>query len=169
MDNERERRKVKQFIVALLQLAPDKTLTRAHIGKAYYYANRFAMEQLERFISTHRCVVLPWGHGIDEYKEIFKELQTAGVIEMPDRKKVKLCTTESVPCFPKEELECIRAAYEEVQGKTFQELSEESHKQKSWKGHSISSSIDFFDDILSDEEIRHAKKLAKKVPSFSDA
>jgi hypothetical protein len=64
---------VKQFIIELLKLFPNKEADLAHIGKAYYYANRYALENYGTLVSTHSCVKLDYGPGIDDYREIMEE------------------------------------------------------------------------------------------------
>ena len=69
---------VKQFIIELLKLFQDKKTDLARIGKAYYYANRFALENYGTLVSSHYCVKLDFGPGIDDYKEIVDDLIEEG-------------------------------------------------------------------------------------------
>lgn len=158
---------VKQFIIELLKLFPDKKTERVHIGKAYYYANRYALEDYGTLVSTHHCVKLDYGPGIDDYREIFADLVKEGVIYKEEPYFIGLKDThKDFVEFPKVVLESIKKAYSEVKDKDFGQLKEETHRLKSYQKALKYSVIDYSEDIFTEDEINEAKSFLKNIPEF---
>jgi len=158
---------VKQFIVELLKLFPDNKTDYAHIGKAYFYANRFALEDYSTLVSIHRCVKLDYGPAIDSYMEIFNDLQEEGVIVKEKPHHIKLMDDHAkYTDFPKEVINSIQKAYLHVEDKGFGQLTAETHGSKSYKKARMHEEIDYANDIFTDEEIRNVKKFSSNTPRF---
>ncbi|MGR3293115.1 MAG: type II toxin-antitoxin system antitoxin SocA domain-containing protein [Candidatus Scalindua sp.] len=160
---------VKQFIIELLKLFPNKETDLVHIGKAYYYANRYALEDYGTLVSTHHCVKLDYGPGIDDYREIFDDLVEEGVIYRKERYLIGLEDIEShedFVKFPEVVLKSIKKAYSEVKDKDFDQLKEETHCLKSYQKALKYSVIDYSEDIFTEDEINEAKSFLKNIPEF---
>ena len=160
---------VKQFIIELLKLFPNKETDLVHIGKAYYYANRYALEDYGTLVSTHHCVKLDYGPGIDDYREIFDDLVEDGVVYRKDRYLIGLEDIEShedFVKFPEVVLKSIKKAYSEVKEKDFDQLKEETHRLKSYQKALKYSVIDYSEDIFTEDEINEAKSFLKHIPEF---
>jgi hypothetical protein len=162
---------VKQFIIELLKLFPNKETDFAHIGKAYYYANRYALEDHGTLVSTHSCVKLDYGPGIDDYREIIDDLIELGIIYRKKRYYIGLKDVESFEDFvkfPEVVLESIKKAYSEVEDKDFGQLKEETHRLKSYQKASIYNVIDYSEDIFTEDEISEARSFLKGIPEFKE-
>jgi len=157
---------VKQFIIELLKLFPDKKTDLAHIGKAYYYANRFALENYGTLVSTHYCVKLDFGPGIDDYREIVDDLIEEGIICKESHYFIRLINEKSFIKFPAVILDSIKKAYLEVKDKNFKQLKDDTHRLKSYQKASLYNAVDYSDDIFTDEEIESAKLLLRDIPEF---
>ena len=158
---------VKQFIVELLNLFPNKKTDIYHIGKAYYYANYFALKEHGTLVSTHCCVKLDYGPGIDDYKEIIDDLVEEGVVSR--EKSYFICLTNNTKqyvSFPEIIQESIKKAYVKVKDKSFNQLKDETHNLESYKKASSYTPIDYSDDILSEEEINEARQFLNSIPRF---
>lgn len=163
---------VKQFVIELLNLFPEKKTDYAHIGKAYYYANRFALEDYSTLISTHRCVKLDYGPGIDDYKEIFSDLKRDGAVstlkDIGGIPYLKLELTDiRYTTFRMEIIESIKKAFLQVKDKSFDNLTQETHALKSYEKAYLYSSIDYLDDIITDDEVEAAKEFHNSIPRFA--
>jgi hypothetical protein len=155
---------VKQFIIELLKLFPDKKTDLAHIGKAYYYANSFALNNYGTLVSTHYCVKLDFGPGIDDYKEIVDDLIEEGIVCKEEQYFIRLINEKSFIKFPAVILDSINKAYLEVKDKNFNQLKEDTHRLKSYQRAALYNTIDYSDDIFTDGEIERAKLLLKDIP-----
>ena len=162
---------VKQFIVELLKLFPENKADYAHIGKAYYYANLFALQKYGTVVSIHRCAKLDYGPAIDDYKEIFSELEEEGVIEKTKVGTIPYLKLKDINAkytdFPKEILLSIKKAFSQVEGKSFQQLSNETHKLKSYEKARMYGQIDYLNDIFSDEETKKVDEFLDSIPKFT--
>src|SRR5574341_780413 len=125
---------VKQFIIELLKLFPNKKTDVYHLGKAYYYANYFALKEHGTLVSTHFCVKLDYGPGIDDYREIINDLVEEGIVNKEEPYFVHLTNkTKQYIRFPKIIQESIKKAYKEVKNKNFNQLKKETHNLKSYE------------------------------------
>ena len=162
---------VKQFIVELLKLFPEKKADYAHIGKAYYYANRFALKEYGILVSIHRCAKLEYGTAIDDYKEIFNELEEEDVIVKTKVKNIPCIKLKTIDTkytdFPKEIIVSIEKAFLQVKDKTFQQLIYETHELESYKKASMYGQIDYLDDIFTDEETKETCEFLDSIPKFT--
>ncbi len=162
---------VKQFIVELLKLFPEKKADYAHIGKAYYYANRFALKEYGTLVSIHRCAKLDYGPAIDNYKEIFGELREEDVIVITIVENIPYIKLKDVDAkytdFPKEVIASIKKAFLQVKDKTFQQLIDETHELESYKKASMYGQIDYLDDIFTDEETKETCEFLDSIPRFT--
>lgn len=160
---------VKQFIIELLKLFPENKTDYAHVGKAYYYANRFALEDYSTLVSIHRCVKLPYGPGIDGYSEIFDDLEKDGVITKEKPYHIKLITSEDnkYTSFPKEINDSIKKAYLQVKDKNFEQLKDETHEFESYEKAAMLGEIDYLNDIFTDEEINKTSEFLSSIPRFT--
>lgn len=162
-------KEVKQFIIELLKLFPNKETDFAHIGKAYYYANRYALEDHGTLVSTHSCVKLDYGPGIDDYREIISDLIEEGIVYRNKRYHIGLLKDdEDFVKFPEVVLESIKKAYSKVKDKDFGQLKAETHSLKSYKKALISNVIDYSDDIFTEDEVNDAKSFLKNIPEFKE-
>lgn len=164
-------KEVKQFVIELLKLFPNKETDFAHIGKAYYYANRYALEDHGTLVSTHSCVKLDFGPGIDDYKEIINDMVEQGVIYRKKPFFIGLKDDEDhedFVKFPAVVLESIKKAYSAVKDKDFSQLKEETHGLKSYKKAPSYSVIDYSEDIFTEDEISEAKSFLKNIPEFTE-
>ncbi len=162
-------KEVKQFIIELLKLFPNKETDFAHIGKAYYYANRYALEDHGTLVSTHSCVKLDYGPGIDDYREIIDDLVEEGRIYRNKRYHIGLKDDEGYEDFvkfPEVVLESIEKAYSKVKDKDFGQLKEETHSLKSYKKALSYNVIDYSEDIFTEDEVSNAKSFLKNIPEF---
>ena len=160
---------VKQFIIELLKLFPNKETDLAHVGKAYYYANRYALEDHGTLVSTHSCVKLDYGPGIDDYREIIDDLKDEGRIYRKNRYHIGLKDGEGYEDFvkfPEVVLESIQKAYSTVKDKDFSQLTDETHSFQSYKKAPRYSVIDYSDDIFTEDEINEAKSFLENIPVF---
>lgn len=158
--------RLKQFIIEMLKMEPNRKLRLDQLGKAFYYANVFSLRKLGKFISLHAIVKLPWGPAIDNYRDLYSEMEENGYI---DQKGHYICLKKSFPNFAKfdeDEILCIRDAFNQIKNKTFNQLSKESHRLKSYQEAMACEDIDIFNDILSKDEINRIADLAKSIPHF---
>jgi len=160
---------VKQFIIELLKLFPENKTDYAHIGKAYYYANRFALEDYSTLVSIHRCVKLSYGPGIDDYKEIFNDLEEDDVIKKESPHYIKLIAGDDKKYtdFPKEIIDSIGRAYLHVKDKNFDQLANETHELKSYKKAAMFGEIDYLNDIFTDEKVKKTREFLDNIPHFT--
>ncbi len=161
---------VKQFVIELLKLFPDGKADYAHIGKAYFYANSFALKDFGTLVSVHRSAKLDYGPAIDGYKEIFNELEVEGVIiktKVGQVPYLKLKDPKKYTDFPKEVIASIKKAFLQVKDKTFQQLIDETHELESYKKARMLGEIDYLDDIFSDKEKKETRAFLESIPSFA--
>lgn len=160
---------VKQFIIELLKLFPENKTDYVHIGKAYYYANLFALEDYSTLVSIHRCIKMQFGPGIDSYKEIFDDMEKDSVITKEKPYHIKLIASEDKKYadFPKEIIDSIKKAYTHVQDKDFDQLTDETHDFESYKKARMYEEIDYLNDIFTDEEINKTSEFLSSIPHFT--
>src|SRR5574341_1478044 len=130
---------VKQFIIELLKLFPNKKTDVYHLGKAYYYANYFALKEHGTLVSTHFCVKLDYGPGIDDYREIINDLVEEGIVNKEE------------PYFV------------HLKNKNFNQLKNETHNLKSYEKASRYSLIDYSDYLFSEEEIVEVRQFLGSI------
>ncbi len=171
IDCEKER--AKEIILEIIRQAGGVFDLETNLYKAFYHAHLRYANTHRGYLSTWPIVRMPHGPGINDCKDLLRELAKAGKIKISkfkcqggyDGRRFTLLTND-IDCsrLPRGATKAIAYGVEQVKGKTAKQTSHESHiKSRAWKEAEDGDELNIYTDSLSDDEYEREKQDIKRL------
>lgn len=168
MKNEREQ--AKNLICDIIEMEGGNIAGLTRLYKAFYYAHLYYWECGTGVLTSYPVVRMPRGPAIDDGPALLNELKGEGAIHMsvqmngPYKENV-ISLSVRRHCDPSSDrYKAIKAAIEQVKGKTASQLSEETHAySRSWQSGKDGQELDIYVDLMDDMEFQKMQEDRKQA------